>query len=90
MQSKNTIIDVVALKTGRSKRATAETINAFLSEIQFAMHMGADVRIHGFGDFKVRGRKGYTGRSPVTGDPIQIPARKAIVFRASATLKRAL
>lgn len=51
---------------------------------------GQEVRIHGFGTFSTSDRKATTGRNPRTGEPIDIAARKAIRFKASAKLAGAV
>ncbi len=44
----------------------------------------------GFGSFEGIQKKASTGRNPQTGAPVQIPARKAIKFKASSTIREAL
>jgi nucleoid DNA-binding protein len=44
----------------------------------------------GFGTFSISQRGARTGRNPQTGATIQIPARKAPVFKAGKGLKDAV
>ena len=44
----------------------------------------------GFGTFKVTERKAKKGRNPATGEAIQIPAKKAPIFKAGKALKDAV
>jgi DNA-binding protein HU-beta len=44
----------------------------------------------GFGTFSVRERPARTGHNPKTGEPMEIKASKAPVFKAGKTLKDAI
>jgi DNA-binding protein HU-beta len=48
------------------------------------------VRIAGWGTFKVVDRAARTTRNPQTGQQMQVPARKAITFRAASELQQAV
>ncbi len=37
----------------------------------------ARFEIRGFGTFDIRGRKGYTGRNPNTGEPVEVKPKKS-------------
>ncbi len=51
------------------------------------MKNGEEVRIPGFGTFKVSKRKERTGRNPATKQEIKIPAAIVPKFQASKALK---
>lgn len=44
---------------------------------------GRDVRIHGFGTFKLKERPERKGRNPSSGEEITIAASKVMVFKAT-------
>ena len=48
---------------------------------------GQDVKISGFGNFEIRSKSGRPGRNPRTGEPVPIPPKRVVTFRASAMLK---
>ena len=50
----------------------------------------AFLTLTGFGTFKVSERAARTGRDPRTGNPIDIPASKAVRFTPGKTLKDAV
>ena len=54
------------------------------------MKKGSDVKIIGFGTFKISRRKATTGRNPQTGAAIQIPASNQPKFSAGKALKEAV
>lgn len=48
------------------------------------------VQLIGFGSFSIKDRKAREGRNPKTGEPIKIPACKAVHFSVGKTLKEAV
>jgi DNA-binding protein HU-beta len=88
--SKQDLVEVLAKKTGLSKNAAAEALNAVLEAISSSLKKGQDVVLTGFGTFKVASRKARTGRNPKTGETIKIPARKVVRFKVGAELRKAV
>jgi len=88
--TKEDLIQALIKKTGLSHRQAAEVLTVLLDEITKSLSKGEDVLLTGFGKFKVSQRKEKQGRNPKTGETIQIPARKAPVFRPGQTLKDAV
>jgi nucleoid DNA-binding protein len=48
---------------------------------------GDRIQIVGFGALEIVERRSRRGRNPVTGASIDLPARRAIVFRPSRSIK---
>jgi len=48
---------------------------------------GSRVNLYGLGTFEVRATKEKMGRNPKTGESIQIPAGRKVVFKAAKGLK---
>ena len=88
--NKNDLVSAVAAGTGLSKSDGAHAVDAVLKSIAGALQDGDEVRLPGFGTFRVRQRKASEGRNPRTGEPIQIPASKIPKFKAGKSLKEAL
>ena len=80
-------IEEIAKKTGETKKATEETLNAFISVVTEALKENKKVQLVGFGSFEVRKRAARKGRNPQTREEIKIPASKAPVFKAGKALK---
>jgi len=79
---------VVGKKPYRTRANEVETIvNATLDTIKDALSKGENVKIPGFGTFKVEQRKARTGRNPRTGADIPIPAHGAVKFSPGKSLK---
>lgn len=85
--NKNELIDQVAGKTGMTKTATAEVVETILDSISTTLEKGEEVRLVGFGSFRVSTRKASEGRNPRTGEPIQIDEAYNIKFRQGTDLR---
>ena len=80
-------IKAVAAKAGTSQKAADTVLAAALATIREALKKDDSVAFLKFGTFKISKRAARKGRNPQTGKPIQIPAAKLPVFKASAALK---
>ena len=93
--TKTDLIDVVAEKTGMTKKDTGEIIGTTIESIM--EHLSAEsakaeakrdnVQLIGFGTFEVKDRSARKGRNPQTGEEIMISARTVPVFRAGKSFK---
>lgn len=88
--TKNEIIAAVADKTGLGKTGAASAVDATFEAIIAALKTGTEVKIIGFGNFKVVARAAREGRDPRTGNPVHIAAAKRAKFSAGKGLKDAL
>ena len=71
-------------------KATAEKLlDAFMEAVQEAISKGDKVVLVGFGSFQVVERASREGRNPRTGEPIKIPAKKVVKFKAGKKLEEA-
>ena len=85
--NKAELIAAIAAKTGNTKKAAEEAVNAFVSPVTESLEKGDKVQLVGFGSFEVRKRAARKGRNPQTKEEIKIPASKAPVFKAGKALK---
>ena len=88
--NKNDLVDRVAERVGLSKVMSSKAVEALLDAITGSLKSGTEVRLVGFGTFKVSRRKASEGRNPRTGEKIQIPASKVPKFRAGQGLRAAV
>ena len=88
--NKTQLIDVVATKTGLTKKAAEAAVNAVNDAITEALVAGDKVQVIGFGTYEVKERAAREGRNPKTGETITIAASKAPVFTAGKALKDAV
>jgi len=88
--TKADIIEKVYQKIGFSKKEASELVEMVFDQLKVVLCNGDKVKISGFGNFIVRGKKERVGRNPQTGDQIKISARRVLTFRPSQVLKAIL
>lgn len=88
--TKADLITAIASETGFSKKDSETALGSVLASITNSLQKGNDVRLVGFGTFKVSARAARTGRNPRTGESIQIAASKVPTFKAGKELKEAV
>ena len=85
--TKEELVAHVSIETGMSKsgvKRVIESVNeALISEL---CETGKFV-IHGVGRFNVKHRAARTMRNPQNGDPVEVPAHKAVTFSVSKSIK---
>lgn len=75
-----------AVTTPLSQTEALAVVNAVLDTIQMRLQNGDQVRLRGFGTFKVTTRKASAGRNPRTGEPISIPEKRVAKFTPAKEL----
>ena len=75
-----------AEKTGMSKKDAANAVNAFFDVTADALKAGDKVVFPGTFKAEVTERKARTGRNPLTGEEIKIPAKKTIKVKMADKL----
>ena len=85
--NKADLINALAAKNAISKKDAEKAVNGVLDLIAEALKAGDKVQIMGFGAVEVKERAARTGKNPATGESIEIPASKAVVFKAGKALK---
>jgi DNA-binding protein HU-beta len=85
--NKAELVNAITTEIDVSKASAGRVLDAVFGRIADYLAVGEDVTIHGFGAFHVKDREARTGRNPATGQTIQIPASKAVVFKPAKALK---
>lgn len=88
--NKSELIEAIAKKADLSKAKAEEALNATIAAVTTALKKGDEVKLIGFGTFKVSNRAATTGRNPRTGEAIKIAASKQAKFVAGKALKDAV
>lgn len=86
-KNRGDVVDEVAALTDLPQAKVDQVIKAFEKSVSDALVSGGDVRLAGFGVFKVSQRAAATRRNPRTGEPVDVPARMAPRFQPGKTLK---
>jgi len=88
--TKADLVDALASDAELSKRTASHIVEILLGEITRALQRGERVALTPFGSFVVRQRRAREGRNPMSGQTINIPARKVPAFVAGRSLKQAV
>ena len=88
--NKTDLVEVVALKTGKTKKEAEAMVNAVNEAIAEALAAGDKVQLIGFGTYSVKTRAAREGRNPKTGEAMTIAASKTPAFAAGKALKDAI
>jgi len=84
---KKDLTDIIAEKTGLTKKQTAQYIEAFIETVGEELAAGEKVLLSGFGTFLARESGAREGRNPRTGEIISIPAKTVPAFKPGITLR---
>lgn len=81
------VIEALANRTSMEKRDVKQFLEHLTGLVEEEMRRGGEVPLKGLGKFKVQHRKARTGRNPLTGEEIQIPAKTVAKFTLAKALK---
>ena len=88
---KDELVDAVQQAAGlESKKQAMMAVDAFLDTVTKVLAKGDEVKVPGFGVFKVAKRAERMGVNPKTGEKIKIAASIKPKFRAGKALKEAV
>ena len=85
--STSQLIDDVAARTGLSKAQAKQAVTAVVDTLGERLASGDRIQISGLGTFEVRDRAAREATNPRTKEKVQVPARKAVGFRAASALR---
>ncbi len=90
MTKKDIVESVYERLGGFSKKEAAGFVETVLDLVKDALVSEGHLKIASFGSFGVRAKRQRTGRNPVTGEPLQIRARRVMWFKPSPVLRTIL
>ena len=85
--NKRELIEAFAEEFGITIRDAEVCVNTLFNSVADTLAKGGRVEIRGFGSFKVKEYKPYSGRNPKTGDPIQVRSKKLPYFKLSSMMR---
>jgi len=89
--NKTELIKQMATDAGISNQAARDAMQAFIGGMIEALKIeDGKVTLAGFGTFRTSRREAHKGRNPMTGEPLRIPARNVVRFKAGKNLKAAM
>lgn len=88
--TKADLVESVYLKTGFSKKESADIVEMVFDLIKETLEGGEKIKIAGFGNFVVKEKSTRRGRNPQTGEEIKISSRRILTFKPSQVLKASI
>jgi len=85
--TKSVLIELLAEKANIPKVEAEKVVNSFFDAMVEALKRGESIEIRGFGSFRIRGYKPYTGRNPKTNQSVSVPSKRLPFFRVGKELK---
>jgi DNA-binding protein HU-beta len=87
---RDALIEKIAELKGGSQKDAKDSLVAVQDGITAFLKEGKKLPLVGWGTFEVQERQATTGRNPRTGEPLNIPASKRVVFKVGSKLKEAV
>jgi len=87
--TKSEFLVKVADESKVAKKDVKKVLEAYTSVIVAVLKKDKKVKLPGLGIFAVKHRAARIGRNPMTGEQIQIPAKKVVKFRVAKEVKTA-
>lgn len=84
--NKAELVAAIAAEAQMPKAQAQKALDATVGAIAEALKKGENVQLVGFGTFSVVEKAARTGINPATKQKIEIPAKKAVKFKAGAGL----
>lgn len=85
--NKGDLVDLVAAKAGLTKADAGRAVDAVLEGIESGLKKEGKVTLVGFGTFATKTRAARNGINPLTKQPLSIPAKTVVSFKAGSKLK---
>jgi integration host factor subunit alpha len=85
--TKSDIVEKIMLQAGSTRKEALELVKTLFGVMKDTVITGEELKISGFGKFKVSKKEDRRGRNPQTGAEIVIESRKVLGFKASTMLK---
>jgi integration host factor subunit alpha len=82
------LVERVYEKTGFSKKEASKAVMAFFELIKESLEKGEEVKLSGFGSFKVITKKAIKTLNPKTGAEIRISPKRTVIFKPSYILRQ--
>jgi len=90
IMSRTDLVQFIAEETGLTKADATRAVDAFWKGVTKGLKEEGKVAFVGLGTFAAKKKEARTSRNPRTGEPVNVPARTAITFKAGSKLKDAL
>ena len=87
---KQELVEFVAAKVGFTKADAARAVDAVIEGVTQGLKKEKKVALVGFGTWTSKKRAAREGINPLTKEPLKIPAKNVVSFKAGSKLKDAV
>ena len=86
--TKKDIVLKISQEIGAKQVDVKRVVQRTLDCIVESLSQGQKVELRNFGVFKVKARRGRTGRNPRTGQTVPVPPKRVAVFKPGLIMKQ--
>jgi len=88
--TKADLIDELAEQGGLPKKEAETFVETIFDRIADALVRGEKVELRGLGSFRIRQRRPRVGLNPKARTRVEVPAKRAVLFRAGKALRNTI
>jgi integration host factor subunit beta len=81
------LIDVLAEQANLTRKEAETFVETIFDRIADALARGEKVELRGLGSFRIRHRRPRLGLNPKARTRVEVPAKRAVLFRAGKALR---
>ena len=85
--TKAELIEKVLVAADLNKKEAEAAVETFFDSIISSLRDGEKIELRGFGSFRLRSRGPRVGRTPKTGEKVNVPAKRIPFFKPGKELK---
>ena len=86
--TKKDIVLKISNETNIKQIDVKRVVQSMLDKMTEFLAEGQTVELRNFGIFKIKSRRGRLGRNPRTGQEVQVPPKKVVIFKPGLIMKR--
>ncbi|MCM8814012.1 MAG: integration host factor subunit beta [Candidatus Omnitrophica bacterium] len=88
MTKKDIVMKISTAETELKQQDIKHVVQKALDVIIEGLVQGQTVELRNFGIFKIKERRGRTGRNPRTGQTVPVPPKKVVIFKPGLEMKK--
>ena len=88
--TKAELVEMLFDQVGLNKSQARAMVEAFFEVMRDTLESGENIKLAGFGSFRLRDKVPRPGRNPKTRSDFVIEARRVVTFHATPTLKQVI
>ncbi len=82
------LTEILIQETNFLAKECSDFVDILFETIAETLERGEEVKISGFGVFRVREKRARKGRNPKTGEKMELSARRVVKFKTSTVVRK--